>query len=933
MKKAKLIPVLWSLGLVAVLASCTTAPEQKTTVPDSGTSQASDSASDSSESSLPDVPKGKTGISSLIGADAAERTDILGALEKYAVDNMITGLPLFENGGYVMYNPRVVKGTENYISGYGFGILREGSLTTPLTNDEVVKPTYYNTYDTSDPGTILALNANGSQVDDLAAYISSAYFGTKMNATKTGYDWYGVLSTKDKPYIVKDGVASYPEDPEATSDTWRIYVRTGEAGGVAYRTGSAVESRRAFDGTYVTLKDYVDAFKVLLCKKFAYYRGTELSKQTGYSAIKGAKAYYDATTNGIDDAAFENVGVKSGTDTEGDYLQFTLGAPANRFYAMYALASSLYQPLNLEFFNLVTNNGANPKEYCGYSSDQSLTPVDNTLSLGSFYLESWEEEKGIAFKRNDEWFEIKADSSIYQVPGVYVNIWTAGKSDPNYGFQQFLAGKIDAAGIPLDYVAEYKDDERTTTTKGTSVFKLNVNSCTQEEWNDLFGDAGSVARLGDNAYECKPWMSNENFIRGLFYSIDRDEFAAKRGSIASINYFASNYMSDPENGIAYNVTEQHVAALEDFWGDTAETGGFSLALSQAAFNDAIDELLASGDVKANDTLSIDCWWMSAAQPRNYGGDIKEYIETAFNNSSKAKANNLKLELNNLSVDVWSDVYDKHLQVGKFDLGFGSISGNSLDPLNFMEVLKSDNSSGFTLNWGKDTSELDLVYEGETWSYNTLWAAVDHGVVTYQGEEVAAAVVNNVSAQYTEAGELEVSYEFKNGKVVLSEMEGDEDAQTILDIPEDQYSLTIKDTWLSFNAGSGCVDMSADGLVLDSYFADADSNYAYYQELDNVDEQGNLYYATYYKNYEWVGAYEDPFSESFAEVTYLDEEEESVGSAAITVNVVEAGLAATLAKTGFVAVIVDVTQVINGVESSVAVSVTVPISGIEGLLEA
>ena len=50
-----------------------------------------------------------------------KRTEILGALEKNAMDNHLTGITLFENGGYVKYKSRVNLPTTNYITGYGFG--------------------------------------------------------------------------------------------------------------------------------------------------------------------------------------------------------------------------------------------------------------------------------------------------------------------------------------------------------------------------------------------------------------------------------------------------------------------------------------------------------------------------------------------------------------------------------------------------------------------------------------------------------------------------------------------------------------------------------------------------------------------------------------------------------------------------------------------
>ena len=68
---------------------------------------------------------------SYVAASYEERTVILGILEKYAVDNFLTGLTIYGNGGYVMYDERVNPGTgdwTNYIPGYGFGVLAEGDL-------------------------------------------------------------------------------------------------------------------------------------------------------------------------------------------------------------------------------------------------------------------------------------------------------------------------------------------------------------------------------------------------------------------------------------------------------------------------------------------------------------------------------------------------------------------------------------------------------------------------------------------------------------------------------------------------------------------------------------------------------------------------------------------------------------------------------------
>lgn len=85
-----------------------------------------------------------------------------------------------------------------------------------------------------------------------------------------------------------------------------------------------------------------------------------------------------------------------------------------------------------------------------------------------------------------------------------------------------------------------------------------------------------------------------------------------------------------------------------------------------------------------------------------------------------------------------------MMIGQFDIGFGSVSGNSLNPLNFLEVLKSDNSSGFTLNWGADTNVVseELYYDGCYWSFDSLWQAADTGAYLVDGKVAPLFTLND-----------------------------------------------------------------------------------------------------------------------------------------------------------------------------------------------
>ncbi|HQC35629.1 MAG TPA: hypothetical protein PL035_00920, partial [Bacillota bacterium] len=108
---------------------------------------------------------------------------------------------------------------------------------------------------------------------------------------------------------------------------------------------------------------------------------------------------------------------------------------------------------------------------------------------------------------------------------------------------------------------------------------------------------------------------------------------------------------------------------------------------------------------------------------------------------------------------WHDVYYKKMMVGQFDLGYGSISGNSLDPIGFFNVLSSDQSisNSFTLNWGVDTNSTDtypIVYDGVRWSFDSLYNAVNSNAIAAEGQNKApvsfeyTAIVKNEDGSYT-----------------------------------------------------------------------------------------------------------------------------------------------------------------------------------------
>lgn len=665
---------------------------------------------------------------------------ILGKLERYAQDTYLTGIPLAGDGGYTMYNERVQKGVETYITGYGFGTLQYGSLTKDLegeTNSAYKR--YYHVYTSEDPHSINDYDANNSNISDLADYVKSSYFGVKLNDDKTGYEYYPVLAKDD------DWTALNPStdaSPKATK--FKLHVKTG-ADGLKYSTCSTKYS--SYDGREVKLEDYLTPIKLLFTQKFNLYRGAEMVAEDYARPIKNAAEYWNASADGINEEAFENVGVKIGTDDKGGYIEFEFAKALTVSDAKANIGGSLFQPIPMEFINEI--GGVN--KYGTFSEDGSLSPVDTTLSLSPYTLEYWEKDKLITFKRNSDWIEKTEETGMYNIAGVHMAIITAAKSDTEAAFKEFLANKLDACSIPGTYLKQYMNDPRTTKIPENTTWKVNVNATTEELWEELFGEEGTITKTSKDKYwDVKPIMSNIHFLDGLYYSINRSEFADSQNMTPSQNYLSQAYYFSDDDGNKhyYYESDAHNEALKDRYPDTY---GYNLDASKIMFKLAIQEEVAAGHyaygTKANPTvITISAKWMTQKSLTTMGQPITKYMMDAFNSVDER----IQLNIENSVAGADTDAMYDALEYGQFDLGMGAITGMQPWPLDFFQVLCSDNRSGFCLNWGPDTAVNDgkIYYDGKMWSFNALWEAGTSGVCAADGAVGFSYATNTSSIKAT-----------------------------------------------------------------------------------------------------------------------------------------------------------------------------------------
>lgn len=754
-----------------------------------------------------DVTEGYTGGASYV-TDAEAKANILGQLEKYAMDTKLTGIPILSDSSTTYYHKRVQlpKGADGkslgYVQGYGTGLLKEGALDSSVAFDDPdgfsAYHSYLQTFDTQCPTKINGMDGNDTRVSNFYGYISSAFYDLKLvkadNSTesdpryKNDFEWYPVLAkstsknSDGKPLAVDDNgnTLSVSDSGNGLHSKWRIYVKTGEDG-LKYATASSKRSK--YNGKGVNVEDYVFAMKVLLNQKDAYYRSS--SYTSGTNEIKGAASYYNKTKNigpvagthndstheVIDnDSNWKNVGYQAGYDSDAGayYVDVTYNVPCDRFNAMYQIADANVEPINPEFYGEVTGldpttgGGAkgksfNPKQYGAPNGTNGSEIVDSILSVGPYVLTEWNDSSKVIFARNDEWFERVNDKSIYRIPGVCMRITTQAQNDQYWGVKQFTNGNgsLDSSSKPgntTEYNSGLDKNGNMIKTPGTSNWKLSVNSCTQDTWNKLFGPQGTIKQhsQASDMWNVKPIMSSSDFLDGCFFAIDREKAATASGMSPAYEFFSDAYYIDPQKKVVYNTTQAHKDAVAEYY---PETHGYNSEAAATLFTKAINTLLADGTYKAGDKITLTSLWMSQANIDEFGASVTGDIVNAFNDAAKKvnAANPLTLVIKNEVASNKGDVYTP-IGEGKFDFAFGSLTGMNYNPLGMMEVMKSDNSSGFTLNWGADTSANDgksLIYEGKSWSFDALWESAVYGVTVKDGKVTLPYIYNDKKSGFVQ----------------------------------------------------------------------------------------------------------------------------------------------------------------------------------------
>lgn len=663
-----------------------------------------------------------TGFYNFKFADTELRHTFMAAAEKYLMNNMYGGIPVFANGSFNLYSSRLQLPVSEYVAvmGYGtaFATMSADDSTVLMDDGELGNAGEY-TYRgaiTGNPTTFNQWLYDDSVTADVMGVYLDALYVYHFNADKTGYEVVPSMASGN-PVPVDSEIT---ETGKEVANTWRIPLRDDLVW--AFHDDTDL-SGLAAGYEVIDANDFYDTFKLALDEQ--WFRaisggGDFLNTSTG---ILNAQEYVDGN------ATWEQVGIKMVDDLT---LEFTFVNQQSEWNVRYWLSSFVMTPICIELYDALTVDGVS-----------SYGTSNTTIGYhGPFVLDYYEADKILRYVKND----VYHDPNEYFYTGYTFSVIR----DSAIRFQEFVAGKLEAVGLPTEYYNEYKNYPGLKQVPGATTFRIMINGLGTVE--------NQQAQFPGSTYTPEPILANQNFKMAMFFAIDRQKLAEEvlKTSTTQMYLFSDAYLVDPELGVPYRSTSQGESVGE---GLSPSTYGYNADAAHAYFLLAVEELLADGTYTAGTTsaptvIELTLNIFSGSEAQVLFGD---YIKTTFEANFQDYLNHVQVKITVVPKDFPSIYYD-YMMTGDFDLSIGGISGSTLDAASFLDVFCSDNRGGFTLNWGIDTTvaEIPVLYSTfdgvkhlEMWSFDSIASALNGEVYIIDGEEaeVPAAKIDEIGPDY------------------------------------------------------------------------------------------------------------------------------------------------------------------------------------------
>jgi ABC-type oligopeptide transport system substrate-binding subunit len=646
------------------------------------------------------------------------RHTFMAAAEKYLMDTMYGGVPLFANGGFALYSSRLQLPVDNYVPvmgyGTGFATMTADDSTVLMADGEAGNEGEY-TYRTTSTTNPVTWNQwlydTSTDSDYMGIYMDAPYV-YHFNADKTGYEVVPSMM-KSNPVPVDSRIT---ETGKEVSTTWTFEVRDDLEWFFHPDTDTSYITDTTIDAA-----DFVATFKLALTNN--WFRavsggGDFLNQSTG---IKGAEDFVNEPT----EANWANVGIK--LDEENNTFTFEYIQEQSEWNVRYAMSSFVMTPIHMEMY-----------EELGDVDDGGTYGTSNTTIAyhGAYYVDYYEADKTLVYKENtnyhtpDEYFYTGYEFQII--------------NDAAIRFQEFVAGKLEAVTLPTENYDEYQNHPGLKRIPGATTFRMMING--------LGTTANQQSQFPGSTYVPEPLLANDDFKLAMFYAIDRQYLAETvlKTSQTQMYYFSDAYLVEAEEGVPYRQTPQGLTVGE---GKSPGTHGYNKDAAIAYWELAIEDLVDDGVYEDGDTIEMDFFIFSGSEAQTLLGN---YIKATFEDTFQYDEGGVAIDVViNVEPKDFPGIYYEYMMTGNFDLSIGGISGSTLDAASFLDVFSDDNRGGFTLNWGIDTSTanipvkyqthdyddegniIETFYHHEMWSFNAITSVLNGQKYITSGSEAPA----------------------------------------------------------------------------------------------------------------------------------------------------------------------------------------------------
>lgn len=654
-----------------------------------------------------------TGFFNYRFASSELRNTFFAAAENYLLTTMDGGVPVFANAGFNIYSSRLQLPVDEHVPVMGFGT----AFASMSADDSTVL------MDDGQPGNVGEYTYRGSLTDnpttfqqwlyddaisaDVITWFLDAPYTYLFNDTMDGYDLVPSMAA-DMPQPIDEEVT---ETGMTVSKVWQIPIREGLEWTFHENVGYDTS---AWDNT-IDANDFVDTYRRALDEGWfrAISGGGDFFTQA--NRVLNAEAYYDG------DADWADVGIKAVDDYT---IEFTFVNDMSEWNVAYWMGSFVMGPVHLEMMDALDADGVS----------YGTTP-ETTAYNGAYQMTFYQADSIVRYAKNPNFHS----PELYNFTHLDYRII----EDQEIRWQEFLAGKLEAASVPTANYDAVANDPRLKRVPGATTFRIMINGLgTVEAQQEQF--PGST-------YTPEPLLANMDFKRAMYFAIDRQELAegVMKTSQTQQFLFTSAYFVDPATGVPFRNTAEAETVAN---GLSPDTNGFNPDLAEAYWNAAIDALVADGTYSPGDVIEMELRVFSGSESQVLFG---EFIESSFEGIFNSDEHNISVDITVVPTQ-FPDIYYNFMMTGDFDLSIGGISGSTLDAASFLDVFSDDNRGGFTLNWGINTSEADIEvnyfnpYLGEDvremWSFNAITSVLNGE--KYIAEGVEAIVPAAKDFEYT-----------------------------------------------------------------------------------------------------------------------------------------------------------------------------------------